>query len=76
MLAPNDVVSTKPKARKITEARYMRYLYEWIDEFRKTNITLQYYLHIDPYALSLDEWARKVKELEWVRQEEAKANEK
>ena len=75
MLAPQNEVSTQPpKQRKLSEEKYMRLLFEWIEEFRKINISLQYYLHINPYELELNEWARKVKELEWIRQEEAKAN--
>lgn len=36
---------------------------------------LRYYMHVaDPEALSDTEWAMRVKELEWVREEEAKAD--
>lgn len=54
----------------------MRLLFEWVEEFRKINISIQYYLHLNPYELELNEWARKVKELEWIRQQEAQTKEK
>jgi len=45
---------------------------EWI---RKINAQLRYYFHIpDPDSLTDDEWAARIKELEWIRQEEAKSN--
>lgn len=50
----------------------MRFMFDWTSFIRKSNIQLQYYLKIDPYALPIDEWARKIKELEWLRKEEAK----
>jgi len=34
---------------------------------------LEYYLHIDPKALSDKEWALKIKQLEHIRKEEAKS---
>ena len=42
---------------------------------RKLNAQLRYYMHIaDPDSLSDDEWAMRVRELEWIRQAEAAAN--
>lgn len=42
---------------------------------RQINAQLRYYLHeSDPDGLSDEEWAARLKELEWLRQEEAKAN--
>ncbi len=35
---------------------------------------LRYYFHIDPDSLSDAQWVRMIKELEWIRREEAKAN--
>jgi len=36
---------------------------------------LRYYMHIaDPDSLSDEEWAMRVKELEYIRSEEARAN--
>lgn len=43
------------------------------DTLRKVNAQLRYYMHVaDPDSLSDTEWAMLVKELEWVRKEEAK----
>lgn len=45
------------------------------DGIRQANAQLRYYMHVaDPEGLSDEEWAMRVKELEWVRKEEAKAN--
>jgi hypothetical protein len=45
------------------------------DGLRKADAQLRYYLHIaHPEELSDEEWAMRVKELEWLREEEAKAN--
>jgi len=44
---------------------------EWI---RKINAQLRYYLHLDPDLLTDIQWANAWKELEWIREEEAKAN--
>ncbi|MBQ9751411.1 MAG: hypothetical protein IJV81_01085 [Paludibacteraceae bacterium] len=42
---------------------------------RKVNAQLRYYMHIsDPDSLTDEEWASALRELEWVRNEEAKAN--
>ena len=42
---------------------------------RKLNAQLRYYLHVpDPDSLTDTEWAMRIKELEWIRTEEAKAN--
>jgi hypothetical protein len=39
------------------------------------NAQLRYYMHVsDPDSLSDEEWAMLVKELEWIRKEEAKKN--
>ena len=45
------------------------------DSLRIANAMLRYYLHIaDPDALSDQEWAARLRELEYIRAEEAKAN--
>ena len=45
------------------------------DGIRKADAQLRYYFHIArPEDLCDEEWAMRVKELEWVRKEEAKAN--
>jgi len=45
------------------------------DGLRKLDAQLRYYMHIaDPDSLTDQEWAMRVKELEWIREEEAKAN--
>jgi len=45
------------------------------DTLRIANANLRYYLHIpDPDSLSDQEWAMRWKELDWIRQQEAKAN--
>ncbi len=36
------------------------------------NASLIYYMHIDPDTLTDEEWAARVKELEWLRKTEAK----
>jgi hypothetical protein len=41
---------------------------------RKIDAQMRYYFHIDPDSLDDREWTRRVKELDWVRKEEAKAN--
>lgn len=47
------------------------------DGLRKLDAQLRYYMHIaDPDSLTDQEWAMRVKELEWIREEEAKANAK
>jgi hypothetical protein len=41
------------------------------------NAQLRYYLHIpDPDSLNDEEWAMRLKELEWIREQEAKRNSK
>ena len=45
------------------------------DGIRQADAQLRYYMHIErPEDLSDEEWAMRVRELEWVRKEEAKAN--
>ena len=45
------------------------------DGIRQTDAQLRYYMHIArPEDLTDEEWAMRVRELEWVRKEEAKAN--
>lgn len=40
---------------------------------RKSHAQLRYYFHIpDPEDLSDEEWAMRVRELEWIRREESK----
>jgi len=40
---------------------------------RKSNAQLRYYFHIqNPEDLSDEEWAMRVRELEWVRTQESK----
>ena len=42
---------------------------------RMVNAQLRYYMHVsDPDSLSDEEWAARFRELEWIRQQEAKAN--
>ncbi|MDR0266387.1 MAG: hypothetical protein LBJ04_24455 [Sphingobacterium sp.] len=46
-----------------------------MDTLRIANANLRYYLGItDPDSLSDEEWAMRWKELQWIRDEEAKAN--
>lgn len=41
---------------------------------RKVDAQLRYYFHIqNPEDLTDEEWAMRLKELEWIRREEAKA---
>jgi len=47
-------------------------LFEWISNIRKTNIGLSYYTNINPYDLDANEWARRVTELTWLREQQAK----
>lgn len=43
--------------------------------FRIADAELRYYLHIlNPEDLSDEEWAMRLKELEWIRKKEAEAN--
>jgi hypothetical protein len=65
-----STTESRPDVR-ITQEEYYRRLIEWVDNKRKTNALLRYYLHIDPYALDLRTWAMRVIELQWVREEEA-----
>ena len=45
------------------------------DRIRMVNAQLRYYMHVsDPDSLDDAEWAMLVKELEWIRKEEAKKN--
>ena len=45
------------------------------DGIRQADAQLRYYMHVtEPESLTDKEWAMRVKELEWVRKEEAKAN--
>ena len=45
--------------------------------FRQLDAQLRYYLRIDhPENLSDEEWAMRVRELEWVRTHEAKVTER
>ena len=46
----------------------------WVDEIRKVNAQLRYYYRVEPGNLSITEWAFRVKEMEWIRTEEAKQN--
>ncbi|MGM9817715.1 MAG: hypothetical protein ACI30B_01875 [Paludibacteraceae bacterium] len=42
---------------------------------RIANAQLRYYMHVaDPDSLSDEEWAMRLKELEWIRHKEAEAN--
>jgi hypothetical protein len=42
---------------------------EWL---RICNAQLMYYMHIaDPDSLSDEDWAMRIKELEWIRKKEA-----
>jgi hypothetical protein len=44
---------------------------------RIANAQLRYYLHIaDPDSLSDEDWAARIKELEWIREQEAKGKKK
>ena len=43
------------------------------DGIRKADAQLRYYLRIErPEDLTDEEWAMRIKELEWIRREEAK----
>jgi hypothetical protein len=45
------------------------------DYMRIANANLQYYMHVpDPDSLTDEEWAMKLRELEWIRDIEAKGN--
>ena len=45
------------------------------DGIRQTDAQLRYYMHIArPEDLTDEEWAMRVRELEWVRKEEEKDN--
>lgn len=45
------------------------------DYIRMVDAQLRYYMHIpNPEELTDTEWAQRLKELEWVRRQEAKAN--
>lgn len=45
------------------------------DGIRQADAQLRYYMHVaEPESLTDEQWAMRVKELEWVRKEEAKAN--
>jgi len=44
---------------------------DWI---RQVNAQLRYYLHINPDELTDEQWAYAWKDLEWIREQEAKAN--
>lgn len=45
------------------------------DKLRIANAQLRYYMHVaDPDSLSDEEWAMRLKELEWIRRKEAEAN--
>ena len=42
---------------------------------RIANAQLRYYMHVsDPDSLTDEEWAARLRELEWIRYQEAKAN--
>jgi hypothetical protein len=41
---------------------------------RKINAQIRYYMHLDPDSLSDDEWAMVIRDLEWIREMEKKAN--
>ncbi len=51
-------------------------MFEWTSWLRQTNISLRYYLNIDPYTLTEQEWAMRVVELRWIRLEENKQYQK
>lgn len=42
------------------------------EEWRKLDAQLRYYMHVDPDVLTDEEWAMRVNELRWLREEEAK----
>ncbi len=46
-----------------------------MDGIRKVNAQLRYYMHVsDPDSLTDEEWAMMIRDLEWIRKEEANAN--
>jgi len=47
-------------------------MFKWTTWLRQVNIGLSYHLKINPYNLTIDEWARRVRELDWIREQEAK----
>ncbi|MGN0187425.1 MAG: hypothetical protein ACI392_06750 [Paludibacteraceae bacterium] len=45
------------------------------DTLRIANAQLRYYMHVsEPDSLSDEEWAMRLKELEWIRRKEAETN--
>lgn len=46
-------------------------MFEWTSWIRKESFMLKYYARIDPDQLSINEWARNVVELRWIRQQES-----
>lgn len=58
----------------MTQAQWYEQLFQWINWYRQTNIGLAYYLKIDPYELEANEWARRVIDLKWFREQQTKSN--
>lgn len=47
------------------------------DYIRQIDAQLRYYMHVqDPESLTDEEWAKRLKELEWIRTKEAQFNTK
>lgn len=45
------------------------------EAIRKADAQLRYYLHIaEPESLDDNEWAMRIRELEWIRNEESRNN--
>lgn len=69
---PDDPPKNKNRQQTVDEAEWCKRLFEWISNIRKSNISISYYTNIDPYQLETNQWARRVKELEWLRIEQSK----
>lgn len=62
----------KNRQQKVDESEWCKRLFEWVSNIRKSNIGISYFTSINPYSLEVNEWARRVKELEWLRKEQSK----
>ncbi|WP_206748207.1 hypothetical protein [Pseudotamlana carrageenivorans] len=67
---------TTRKSNNVSEKEWCKLMFEWTSWLRQTNISLRYYLKIDPYTLTEKEWAMRVVELQWIRLEENKQHQK
>jgi len=67
-----DTIPVKTKEMDFDE--WGRQFKQWVDNVRKLNAQLRYYYGVEPGNLSITEWAFRVNEMKWIRQEEAKQN--